>query len=96
MLAQDFLLLQLDLLLFLDDMQWCDPDSFEWLNALLTSSAATGILLVGTVRAEEILAGHPLVAFLGALQRDGMVTEITLGPLATTEKTNTQPVALIQ
>ena len=27
------------LLLFLDDMQWCDPDSFEWLNALLTSPA---------------------------------------------------------
>ena len=30
------------LLLYLDDMQWCDPDSFEWLNALLTSSAAAG------------------------------------------------------
>ena len=28
------------LLLYLDDMQWCDPDSFEWLNALLTSPAA--------------------------------------------------------
>src|SRR5579885_2758224 len=25
------------LLLYLDDMQWCDPASFEWLNALLTS-----------------------------------------------------------
>src|SRR5579871_4918749 len=28
------------LLLFLDDMQWCDADSLEWLHALLTSPAA--------------------------------------------------------
>ena len=30
------------LLLYLDDMQWCDPDSFEWLNSLLTSSGRLG------------------------------------------------------
>src|SRR5204863_4715914 len=40
------------------------------------------------VRAEEILPGHPLVAFLRALQRDGLVTEFLLGPLTTTETTS--------
>ena len=41
------------LLVLLDDMQWCDPDSFEWLSSLLTSSAAAGILVLGTVRARN-------------------------------------------
>ncbi len=30
------------MLLYLDDMQWCDSDSFEWLNALLASSPEPG------------------------------------------------------
>ena len=32
------------ILLYLDDMQWCDPDSFEWLLAFLTASAGPGVL----------------------------------------------------
>jgi serine/threonine protein kinase/predicted ATPase len=68
-------------LLFLDDMQWCDPDSFEWLNALLTSPAAAGILLLGTVRAEETGRDHPFTRFLAGLRQSGMVLEIPLEPL---------------
>jgi serine/threonine protein kinase/predicted ATPase len=68
-------------LLFLDDMQWCDPDSFEWLNALLTSSAAAGVLLLGTVRAEETGREHPFTRFLAGLRQSGIVLEIPLEPL---------------
>ena len=68
-------------LLYLDDMQWCDPDSFEWLNALLTSSAAAGVLLLGTVRAEETGREHPFTRFLAGLRQSGMVLEIPLEPL---------------
>jgi predicted ATPase len=68
-------------LLYLDDMQWCDPDSFEWLNAVLTSSAASGILLLGTVRAEETGREHPFTRFLAGLRQSGMVLEIPLEPL---------------
>jgi DNA-binding SARP family transcriptional activator/predicted ATPase len=68
-------------LLYLDDLQWCDPDSFEWLNALLTNSAATGILLLGTVRAEETGREHPFTRFLAGLRQLGMVREIPLEPL---------------
>ena len=53
------------ILLYLDDMQWCDPDSFEWLNTLLTSSAAARVLLLGTVRAEETGLGTSVHAFRG-------------------------------
>lgn len=69
------------LLLYLDDMQWCDPDSFEWLNALLASSAAAGVLVVGTVRAEETGREHPFTRFLTGLRQSGMVLEIPLEPL---------------
>jgi len=69
------------LLLFLDDMQWCDPDSFEWLTALLTSSAGAGVLVLGTVRAEETGREHPFTRFLAALRTSGIVLEIPLEPL---------------
>jgi DNA-binding SARP family transcriptional activator/predicted ATPase len=69
------------LLLLLDDMQWCDPDSFEWLSSLLTSSAAAGILVLGTVRAEETGRGHPFTRFLAGLRQSGMALEIPLEPL---------------
>jgi DNA-binding SARP family transcriptional activator/predicted ATPase len=73
------------ILLFLDDMQWCDPDSFEWLNALLTSVAAAGVLVVGTVRAEETGREHPCTQFVAALRQSGMVMEIPLAPLDAAE-----------
>ena len=69
------------ILLYLDDMQWCDPDSFEWLNSLLTSAAAAGVLVVGTVRAEETGREHPFTRFLTGLRQSGMVMEIPLAPL---------------
>jgi predicted ATPase len=43
------------------------------------------LLLIGTVRVEETLPENPLVAFLRSLQREGLLTEIALGPLSTTE-----------
>jgi len=69
------------LLLFLDDMQWCDPDSFEWLTALLTSSTAAGVLVLGTVRAEETGREHPFTRFLAALRTLGILLEIPMEPL---------------
>jgi DNA-binding SARP family transcriptional activator/predicted ATPase len=73
------------ILLYLDDMQWCDPDTFEWLNALLTSPAATGVLLLGTVRAEETGREHPFTPFLAALRQLGILVEIPLEPLDSRE-----------
>jgi DNA-binding SARP family transcriptional activator/predicted ATPase len=69
------------LVLYLDDMQWCDPDSFEWLNALLTSPAAAGVLVLGTVRAEETRREHPFTRFVAGLRQLGTVLEIPLEPL---------------
>lgn len=73
------------LLLFMDDMQWCDPDSFEWLNALLTSPAARGVLLLATVRAEETGREHPFNRFAARLRQSGLAVEIPLEPLGAEE-----------
>ena len=73
------------LLLYLDDMQWCDPVSLEWLNALLTSPAAAGVLLLGTVRAEETGREHPFTRFMAGLRQAGLTVEIPLEPLGADE-----------
>ena len=69
------------LLLYLDDMQWCDPDTFEWLTSLLTSPAAARVLLLGTVRAEETGREHPFTLFITWLRQQALVLEIPLEPL---------------
>ncbi len=69
------------LLLLLDDLQWCDPDSFEWFNSLLNSPTAGGLLLVGTVRDEETGREHAFTRFLAGLRQAGMATEVALAPL---------------
>ena len=76
------------LLLLLDDLQWCDNETLEWLHYLLRFDPRARLLLIGTVRSEETLPGHPLLSFLGTLQRDSLVTEIALGPLSTAETTS--------
>lgn len=75
------------LLLILDDLHGCDNETLEWLHYLLRFQPDARQLLLGTVRAEELSPEHPLTTLIGALQRDGLVTEIALGPLATAETT---------
>lgn len=75
------------LLLLLDDLQWCDQETLEWLHYLLRFELRAQVLLLATVRSEETQPEHPLMSFLGTLQREGLLTEIALGPLNTTETT---------
>ena len=67
-------------LLVLDDLQWCDPDTLAWLHYLLRFDPNAALLVVGTLCMGE--SDHPeLDALLAALRREGLVTEIELGPL---------------
>lgn len=87
-LARAVLSARQPLLLLLDDLHWCDNETLEWMHYLLRFESEARILLIGTVRSEETLPGHPLVAFLSTLQREGLVTEMALGPLTTAETTS--------
>ena len=84
-LAHAFLTVRQPVLLLLDDMQWCDNETLEWLHYLIRFTPQARWLLIGTIRLEEILTDHPLTSLLGTLQRDGLVTEIPLAPLTTAE-----------
>ncbi|MGH3963419.1 MAG: ATP-binding protein [Pseudonocardiaceae bacterium] len=69
------------LLLVVDDLQWCDPDTLD-LCAFLVQTSPTGpVLVAGTARDEEIGDGHPLASLERLLARDGTITPIALGRL---------------
>ena len=76
------------LLLVLDDVQWSDQDTLEWLHFLLHFNACNAqarLMLVATMRSEEVNEDHPLRAFQGMAQHEGNFVEIELGPLNATE-----------
>jgi DNA-binding SARP family transcriptional activator len=69
------------IMLLLDDLQWCDRDSLEWLHFLLRSRQHARLLVIGTMRVEEIVASHPMLELLEDLRREGRASEIALEPL---------------
>jgi predicted ATPase/anti-anti-sigma regulatory factor len=74
------------LVLFLDDLQWVDPDTLWLLQGLIADSAARGLLVVGAARMNEVPDGHPLRAAIAELHARGApITTIVLGPLGRPE-----------
>ena len=73
------------LVLLIDDLQWCDEDSLQWLRYLLRFDGQTKLLVVGTARREEVGPDHPLRALAHDLGRDAQLTEIALGALSAEE-----------
>ncbi|MGE5813999.1 MAG: ATP-binding protein, partial [Acidobacteriota bacterium] len=69
------------LVLVVDDLQWADGDTIEWLQYFVRSGSDTRCLVVGTVRGEEEQDNPPLVRLVRHLERDDLITAIALGPL---------------
>jgi predicted ATPase len=69
------------LLMVIDDLQWTDRDTLEWLPYLLHFDPKARLLLLATVRREEVSPAHPLQALLSSLDRENRLTEVALGPL---------------
>src|SRR5262249_5239763 len=61
------------LVLVLDDLQWADADTIEWLQYFLRSASDMRCLVVGTVRAEEEQDNPPLGRMFAHLEHDGLV-----------------------
>lgn len=68
-------------LLVLDDVQWCDQETLEWLHFVLRHDAQTPLLIVGTVRPEEIGPRHPLTTLCSGLRNSQQLTELALTAL---------------
>ena len=69
------------LLLAIDDLQWCDQETLEWLHFLLRYDPNARLILVATIRSDEVSARHPLNTLLRYLRSSGDVLELPLGQL---------------
>ena len=78
---------QASLLLVLDDLQWCDPETLEWLHYALSAAPQLKLFIVGTVRDTEVDADHSLHKLWRALLQDGHLTHLPLLPLSQAETT---------
>lgn len=87
--------------LVLEDLQWCDQDTLEWLHYLLLRFSSTQlrgttyrvkVLVIGTLRVEEMISSpipslfsSPLEALVADTKRSGQLGEVDLGPLNESE-----------
>lgn len=77
------------ILLLLDDLQWCDQETLAWLHFLLRFDPTARLLVIGCARAEELLPQHPFQVFLLQLRNSSAtrLTDIMLQPLDAAETT---------
>jgi tetratricopeptide (TPR) repeat protein len=68
-------------LLLIEDLQWCDQDTLEWLHYLLRFDPHAPLLLVGTARSEEAVDNPAYIRLQSALRQEGTHLELELGPL---------------
>ncbi|MEZ4264771.1 MAG: AAA family ATPase [Myxococcota bacterium] len=70
------------LAIFVDDLQWADGGSLDFLEELTRSGTAEALLIIGAYRDNEVGDTHPLARILGALAARGApMSTVTLGPL---------------
>ena len=75
------------LLMLIDDLQWCDQDSFEWLHHFYRAGGVERTLVLATARPEETGRGHPLAGLVSELCQSGQLSEFPLAPLSVEETT---------
>ena len=71
------------LVIFLDDLQWIDIASLDFLKSLLTDPGLAHLLVIGAYRDNEVDAVHPLMMVVAELQETNTNLELmTLAPLS--------------
>jgi DNA-binding SARP family transcriptional activator/predicted ATPase len=84
-LSRALLVTSQPLLLLIDDLQWCDQETLEWLHFLLRFDPTARLLVIGCAREDELPPHHPLRTLLLHLRNTTGVTEIALQPLDAAE-----------
>ncbi|HNC46890.1 MAG TPA: AAA family ATPase, partial [Acidobacteriota bacterium] len=76
------------LVLFLDDLQWADPDSLKLIGTLISANDIQHLLVLGAYRDNEVDPGHPLMMMLHEAQKNSaQITDIKLTPLGVQQVT---------
>jgi DNA-binding SARP family transcriptional activator/predicted ATPase len=73
------------LLLLIDDLQWCDEETLQWLHFLLRFDPKKRLLIVGTARPDELGTADPVAEWLLHLRSEGRVIELALDSLDAAE-----------
>ena len=63
-------------LLIIDDLQWCDAETIDMIGFIVRAGQKARILIVGSVRLEEVSKDHPLRALVDTLTYRGSVTTV--------------------
>lgn len=70
------------LCLFLDDLQWIDSTSLQWIETHLQDRDLEHFFLLGAYRANEVPPSHPLLLLIDRLERSKLpIRHIPLAPL---------------
>jgi DNA-binding SARP family transcriptional activator len=69
------------LLVVLDDVHWCDEESLEFFHYLSRCDRHARLLLLGTLRPDDLEPAHPLQRVLTSWRHAGVVDEIDVPPL---------------
>jgi predicted ATPase len=64
--------------MFLDDLQWCDPASLDLIQALLTDKDLQYFMFIGAFRSDEVVADHPLQQALQTIQDAQTIQNVEL------------------
>ncbi|MBV9272309.1 MAG: serine/threonine-protein kinase PknK, partial [Verrucomicrobia bacterium] len=70
------------LVLFLDDLQWLDPATFQLIEDMIALPGVRHLLLIGAYRDNEVGASHPLTMMVNQIRMtDAKIRKIVLAPL---------------
>ncbi|MGB8467089.1 MAG: AAA family ATPase [Terrimicrobiaceae bacterium] len=72
-------------LLLIDDLQWCDAGTTEWLHFLLRFKSDATLLLVATLRDTDLDPAHLVQTLIAELRVADQLTEIAMVPLNATD-----------
>ena len=67
--------------LLIDDLQWCDVETLDWLRFLFRFAPDAPLLVVGTIRDDELGPDQPWKSFALGLRERGQLTDVPLGRL---------------
>src|SRR6516162_9272149 len=84
-LARALLAVGRPMMLVLDNMQWCDQETLDFVAFCLGLARGTQILVAGTVREDQPDEDPGLAAWAGAMRATGLLTEISLSPFEATD-----------
>ncbi|MGH3433593.1 MAG: ATP-binding protein, partial [Thermocrispum sp.] len=84
-LARALLSVQRPAMLILENLQWCDQETLDFLAFLLGNSPEAALMVAVTGRSDEVSQSGEYVDWLGRLRGSGRLTEIPLAPFGVDE-----------